>query len=76
MQLLRRGLSAIIAVAISSLGLWMAYLGQYYYLSTLQFPYGSIPFWKSAIILLLIAACVLMPLYAGYRLMKFAFARG
>jgi hypothetical protein len=71
-----RVLSAASAIAVVSLGFWIAYLGQYYYLSSLRFPYNSIPLWKSAIIVLLIAACILVPLDTGYRLMRFAFRRG
>jgi hypothetical protein len=42
----RKVLSVGVAIAVVSLGLWMADLGQYYYLSTLQsltarFPSGN-----------------------------------
>ena len=71
-EFLIRALSAVTGIGVVLLGWWMAYLGLYYYISALRFPYGSVPFWKSAIIVNLIGACVGMPLYAAYRFIRFA----
>jgi len=69
---LLRAFSALGAIGIVWLGVWIAYLGRYYYLSELHSSYGSVPHWKSAVIVGLIAACILASLYAGFKLMKFA----
>jgi hypothetical protein len=63
---------ALLAIAVVVSGLWIAYLGQYYYISTLRFPHGSVPLSKSAIVIGLIAACIVLPLFAGYRLVRYA----
>lgn len=73
---LSRVFSALSALAIVWLGLWIAYLGLSYYLHESDYPYRIYPLWKSAIIIGLIAACVLVPLYAGFRLVRSAATRG
>jgi len=59
MQGLVRALSALGGLAVAWCGLWLAYLGLYYYLLELQSPFAYVPVWKSAVIIALIAACIL-----------------
>ena len=71
-RLVVRVISVLGAIGIIVWGFAIAYGGAYFYIATLRFPYGSVPLWKSTIIIGLIVAAIVLPLYSGYRLIRFA----
>jgi hypothetical protein len=68
-RVLVRGANLIGAMLVVGLGMWMAYLGQFYYFGEQQADFST-PLLRTVLIFGLIAASIISSLYAGYRLLR------
>jgi uncharacterized membrane protein len=72
LRLFRRVVSVIVGLLSACLGLAVSYDGYYLYSEEAKNPYYSLPFWKSALIFILLLLCILVPLIAAYKFIRFA----
>jgi ABC-type antimicrobial peptide transport system permease subunit len=69
---LRRVAAVIIGLLSLGLGLAVSYDCYYLWFEETKNPYYSLSFWKSAAIVILLLLCILVPLIAAYKFIRYA----
>ena len=70
------GVRIAFAICLAAVGLYLAFIEMtVLWLPELHSQFGLVPHWKSALILLLIGASALAPLYAAFRMVQYAAGR-
>jgi len=70
--LLRRFVAAIVSLIVACFGLAISYDCYYLYFEETKNPYYVLPFWKEALIFILLLVSALAPLLLAYKFLRYA----